>query len=160
MRRALVIAIALGALVGPSADAVPIRRVDAGYGLTAVLPHGWRLSHSRVTTCSSPADRFVAVLGRARLHTGMRVPKGVAIVLVQEAFAGRFAARPAHFTLGRIGRMGGCCEMPDGRGAEVIFRDHGRNFYAFVYATTAAQRRDAAALLNSLRVSPEAVSGA
>jgi hypothetical protein len=56
--------------------------------------------------------------------------------------------------------MGGCCEMPEGRGAEVTFRDQGRNFYAFVYATSAGQRREAVALLDSLRVSPEAAAGA
>jgi hypothetical protein len=160
MRRTVLILISLGALVGPSADAVPVRRVDGGHGLGVVLPHGWRLSHTRLTTCSSPADRFVAVLGRARLHTSMTVPTGVAIILVQEAFAGKFPARPAHFTLGRLGRIGGCCEMPDGRGTEVLFRDHGRNFYAFVYATTASQRHDAVELLNSLRVSRGDAAGA
>ena len=161
MRRALLICIALGALVGPSADAVPVRRVEACHGLAVVLPHGWRLSHAHVTaTGCGPMQRLVAVSGEARLHPGMKVPSGVAIVLVLESWESPFAARPAHFALGSLVRMGGCCEMPDGRGSEVLFRDHGRNFYAFVYATTAAQRRAAVALLDSLRVNPEAVAGA
>jgi hypothetical protein len=160
MRRAVLICIALGALVGPSADAVPIRRVDAGHGLGVVLPHGWRLAHARITTCSDPLQRLVAVSGAARLRSAMTVGPGVAMVLLQESWHGTFPARPAHFALGPPGQMGGCCEMPEGRGAEVVFRDHGRRFYAFVYARSASQRRDALALLDSLRVSPEAVSGA
>jgi hypothetical protein len=160
MRRVVLILIALGALVGPSADAVPVRRADAGHGLTIVLPHGWRLAHARVATCIDPVQRLVAVAGRVRLHTGMNLPAGAALVLLQESHSGRFPARPAHFALGSPGEMGGCCEMPVGRGAEVVFRDHGRRFYAFVYATSRAQRREALALLDSLRVSPEAGAGA
>jgi len=164
MRRAALICIALGALAGPSADAVPVSRVDAGHSLTVILPHGWRLSHTRVTTCNSPADRFVAVTGRARLHTAMTAPAAAAMVLVQEAGSGPFPRRPKAFALPRlVGNMGGCCEMPVGRGTELRFRDHGRRFYAFVYLgkqAPAEATRDVVALLNSLRVSPEAVSGA
>jgi hypothetical protein len=164
MRRVVLICIALAALVGPSADAVPVPRVDAGHGLTVVLPHGWRLSHTRVTTCSSPADRFVAVRGRARLHTGMRAPAGAALVLVQESWGAPFPRRPKVFGLPRfIDNLGGCCEMPLGRGTELVFRDHGRRFYAFVYIGThapAGAKRGVVALLNSLQVSPEAGAGA
>jgi hypothetical protein len=156
MRRAVLILIALGALVAPAADAVPVRRVDAGHGLAVVLPHGWRISHTRVTTCSSPADRFVAVFGRARLHTGMNAPAGAALVLVQEAW-GPFPKRPKAFALPRlIANLGGCCEMPMGRGTELLFRDHGRSFYAFIYIGKHAPSeatRDVVALLDSLRVS-------
>jgi hypothetical protein len=164
MRRAVLILIALGALVGPSADALPARRVDAGHGLAVVLPPGWRLSHTRVTTCSSPADRFVAVLGRARLHTGMNAPAAGALVLVQEAWSRPFPHRPKAFALPRlIDNLGGCCEMPIGRGTELLFRDHGRGFYAFIYIGRVAPRgatRDVLTLLNSLRVSPDAAAGA
>jgi hypothetical protein len=164
MRRAVLILIALGALVGPSADAVPVRRVDAKHGLAVVLPHGWRLSHTRVTTCSSPADRFVAVKGHARLHAGMTAPAGAALVLVQEGWSGPFPKRPKAFSLRRLdGNIGGCCEMPVGRGTELLFRDHGRRFYAFVYIgkhAPAEAERDVVSLLNSLRVSSEVGAGA
>jgi hypothetical protein len=158
--RLVLICIALGALVGPSADAVPLRQVDAGHGLSVVLPHGWRLSRARLETCADPAQRLVAVSGGASLRLGMKVPPHVAIVFLQESWQGRFPARPARFALGRLGQNGGCCEMPVGRGDEILFRDHGRDFYAFVYATSAAQRRGALGLLDSLRVSPVAVAGA
>jgi hypothetical protein len=141
------IGIAAIALIGPSADAGPVRSVEAGHGLKVVLPASWRLSHARLSNCSDPVQRFVARTGGA-------------LVLLQESWMGTFPARPAHFALGRVVQLGGCCDMPDGRGSEVLFRDHGRNFYAFVYATKPEQRRDALALLNSLRVTQEAVAGA
>jgi hypothetical protein len=160
VRRFFLILVTLGVFVVPAADAVPIRRADAGHGLAIVLPHGWRLAHARVATCSDPVQRLLAVEGRVRLHLGMNVPAGAALVLVQESRSGKFPSRPAHFALGSTGEMGGCCEMPTGRGAQVVFRDHGRRFYAFVYATSRAQRNEALALLDSLRVSPEAGAGA
>jgi hypothetical protein len=49
--------------------------------------------------------------------------------------------------------MGGCCEMPFSRGFSVSFRDHGRNFYAFVYAADSSNATRGAAVLNTLRVS-------
>ncbi len=45
--------------------------------------------------------------------------------------------------------------MPVGRGAELLFRDHGRRFYAFVYIGSRAPvgaEGDVVKLLNSLRV--------
>ena len=54
----------------------------------------------------------------------------------------------------RLGAMGGCCEIPKGRGAELTFRDHGRRFYAFVYVGSRSHARgDVLSLLNSLLVS-------
>ena len=45
--------------------------------------------------------------------------------------------------------------MPDGPGAELLFRDHGRSFYAFVYLGRRSKDRSAVIqLLNSLRISP------
>jgi hypothetical protein len=147
MRLVFCTCIALAALLAPAADAVPARRVEAGHGLSVVLPGGWRLSHARLSNCSDPVQRLVAKTEGA-------------LVLVQESWQGDFPARPAHLSLGPIVQVGGCCDMPDGRGSEVLFSDHGRRFYAFVYATAREQRRDALALLNSLRVTPEAVVGA
>lgn len=73
-----------------------------------------------------------------------------------EGSAGRFPARPAKFTLRPFGNLGGCCEMPTGPGAELLFRDQVRKFYAFVYVGERAPPgapRDLLRLLNSLRVS-------
>jgi hypothetical protein len=53
----------------------------------------------------------------------------------------------------RLGPQGGCCEMPFSRGFSVSFRDHGRNFYAFVYAADRSHAMRGASVLNTLRVS-------
>ena len=87
----------------------------------------------------------------------MHIPRRWAVVLLMEGSAGRFPARPALFSLPRhLGDLGGCCQMPSGRGVELLFRDRGRKFYAFVYVgerTSGTARRDIVRLLNSLRVS-------
>jgi len=162
MRRLVLIGIVVAALFGAAADAVPVRRVDAGHGLSVVLPHGWRLSHARVSSCSDPLQRFVAVAGDVNPRPAMSVPAGSAVVLVQESWHGHFPARPGSFALPRLGNVGGCCEIPEGQGAELIFRDEGRRFYAFVYVHSPEQRRDAISLLNGLKVAttPEAGAGA
>ena len=102
-------------------------------------------------------QRPVAITEHTRLLTAQRVPPRAALALLMESSGGRFPARPARFALPRLGNVGGCCDMPIGRGAELLFRDHGRRFYAFVYVGKRAPptaRRDLLRLLNSLRVSP------
>lgn len=158
------IGLAALALLAPAADAAPARRVALDAGLSVVLPHGWRLERTPITACSSPVDRLAAVTGKAQVRRGA-VPPRSALVLVEEASAGPFPARPTRFTLPRLDeRLGGCCEMPIGRGAELVFRDHGRRFYAFVYVgehAPAGALHDAMLLLDSLRVATrEAVAGA
>jgi hypothetical protein len=156
MRRVIWICVVATALLASAADAVPVQRVDGGSGLSVIVPHAWRLAHTQITTCSSPAQRLVAVTGPVHLRQGLRVPPNSALVLVMEGASGRFPARPGRFTLPRLtGGLGGCCAMPVGRGAELLFRDHGRRFYAFVYIGSRAPvgaKGDVAQLLNSLRV--------
>ncbi len=166
MRRLMWIGIAAIALMGTSADAGSApRRVSAGSGLSLVLPHGWRLGYERVSTCIDPLQRFVATIGNVRLRSGMSIPPRSALVLVQETFSqSRFPARPRSFVLPRLGKVGGCCEMPEGRGGELLFRDHhGRRFYVFFYLGSrapAGARGDIVALLKSLRVEPIPGAGA
>jgi hypothetical protein len=109
-----------------------------------------------VTVCGNPTQRFVATTGHVRLHAGLRIPRRSALVLLMEGSTGRFPARPALFSLpGHFGNLVGCCKIPTGPGAELLFRDRGRNFYAFVYVgnrAPATARRDIVRLLTSLRV--------
>jgi hypothetical protein len=155
MRLLAAIGLVSAVLLLPSGAAGSSGRVDAGAGLTAVLPSGWRLVHQSITDCSDPAQRLVATTARGKVGMRFRVPPRAALVLLLETTSGRFPARPAEFRLPkRLGNMGGCCEIPNGPGAELLFRDHGRKFYAFVYVgTESAARPDVVALLNSLRVS-------
>jgi hypothetical protein len=57
----------------------------------------------------------------------------------------RLPAKPSSFE--------GCCDQPTGPGYEFLFRDQGRDFYAFVYASKRAEAEEAVAILNTLRVS-------
>jgi hypothetical protein len=52
----------------------------------------------------------------------------------------------------RPSRFEGCCGIPQDRGYEFIFRDDGRNLYAFVYAADRPSAQEAVAILNTLRV--------
>lgn len=154
MNRNLWLCLVIAAMLVPAAvSAEP--RLSVGAGLSVVVPHGWHLSRSPVTVCDSPRQVLVAATGPVRLHTSLRIPRRSALVLLMEAGAGRFPTRPAKFTLPPLGNLGGCCEMPTGPGAELLFRDHGRRFYAFVYVGERAPPgapRDLLRLLNSLRV--------
>jgi len=152
MRRLALIGL-LVVIAMPAAAAGSARRVDAGSGLSVVLPAGWRLVHQSITDCSDPAQRLLATTAHGKLHPRYRVPPRAALVLLMEGKSGRFPARPARFRLPRLGNLGGCCEMPNGRGAEVLFRDHGRRFYAFVYVgARSGAERSTLALLNGLRI--------
>jgi hypothetical protein len=155
MRRLVVTGLLAAVVVAPVGAAGSARRIETGAGISVVLPAGWRLVHRPVTTCSDPAQRLIATTARGKLHTRYRVPPRAALVLLMEGTSGRFPARPPRFHLPhRLGNLGGCCEIPNGPGAELLFRDHGRRFYAFVYVGARSNaRRDTLSLLNSLRVS-------
>jgi hypothetical protein len=134
----------LVAILFVPAAAATTSSARAGHGITIVLPQGWRLLHRQLSGCSDPVQRFAATSRKAT-------------VLVQEtSLGGRFPARPARFHLPPLAsNIGGCCGMPNGRGAELLFRDHGRRFYAFVYLGHRSKDRSAVLqLLNSLRISP------
>jgi hypothetical protein len=145
--------------VVPLASASSEARVGLGAGLSVVVPTGWRLSMEPVTVCGNPTQRFVATTGHVKLHSALRIPRRSALVLLMEGSSGHFPARPARFSLPRhLDNLGGCCKMPTGPGAELLFRDRGRKFYAFVYVrerTPARTRRDIVRLLNSLKVSAQ-----
>jgi len=157
MRRVVCACLLLSTGVVPLASASSEGRESVGAGLSVVVPTGWRVSTDRVTVCGNPTQRLVATNGHTKLRAAMHIPRRSAVVLLMEGSAGRFPARPALFSLPRhLGDLGGCCQMPSGRGVELLFRDRGRKFYAFVYVgerTSSTARRDIVRLLNSFRVS-------
>ena len=154
MRRLLLTGLLVAVVLTPAGSAGSARRVEAGAGMSIVLPAGWRLVQQSITDCSDPAQRLLATTARGKLRTGFRVPARAGLVLLMEGTSGRFPARPARFHLPSLGAMGGCCEIPKGRGAELTLRDHGRRFYAFVYVGSRSHARgDVLSLLNSLLVS-------
>jgi hypothetical protein len=147
--------IAVG-IVCTAADASPVARVPVGAGISVIVPHGWRVRYTSITRCGDPAQGLVATAGDVKLHAALRVPARSALVLLMEGSSGRFPPRPGKFVLAPLGKLGGCCEIPFGRGAELLFRDHGRRFYAFVYVGDRAPpgtRGGLLLLLDSLRIS-------
>jgi hypothetical protein len=143
-------------LLVPVGAASSSERVDAGAGITAVLPPRWRLVHQSITTCADPVQRLLATTAQGKLGPSYRVPDKEAVVLLMETTAGRFPARPARFELPRkLTNLGGCCEIPSGPGAEIAFREGHRKFYAFVYVGARSKAgAEVSTLLNSLRISP------
>lgn len=155
MRRFALTGLLAVVLLLPAGASGSAQRVNADAGVSAVLPGGWRLVHQSITDCSDPAQRMLVTTARGKLGPRYRVPARGALVLLMEATSGRFPARPARFHLPRrLENIGGCCEIPNGPGVELLFREHGRRFYAFVYVgSRSGARRSTEALLNSLRIS-------
>jgi hypothetical protein len=124
-------------------------------GLTVMAPASWHLAHEQLTDCIRPNQvlAFTDVIGA--LGKPATLPRGRALIVLAEA-GGAGKGFPAHTRFrvpAHLDVMGGCCEMPFGRGFGLSFRDHGRNFYAFVYAADRRIATRAVAVLNTLRVS-------
>jgi hypothetical protein len=128
------------AALGLSAGATSAR-VDAGHGLSIVVPPGARVTLLG-TGCTDPVERFSVVAGRDVLTLEERI---------YDAQDERSQLRPAHF--GVHGAPSGieCCSSLTRAGWVIPFRDNGRAFYAYLYP---AGRSPAHLLrvLDSLRV--------
>src|SRR6266571_3591544 len=115
MRRLLLTGMLAAVVLTPAGSAGSARRVEAGAGMSVVLPSGWRLVQQSITNCSDPVQRLLVTTARGKLHTRFRVPPRAGLVLLMEAKSGRVPARPARFHLPRrLDSIGGCCEMPTG----------------------------------------------
>jgi hypothetical protein len=143
MRHLVLTVLLVALLLVPAGAAKPAPRLDAGSGISLVLPAGWHVVHRQISDCSDPVQRFAAA------------SRGTTVLLL-ETNMGRFPLRTARFRLpAKLSTFEGCCNMPNGPGVELLFRDHGRRFYAFVYLGRHSRDRPAAlSLLNSLRISP------
>ena len=155
MRRALLAAVLLAVVFSPAAAPAAKNDVLRANGLTVAAPRGWHITRERLTECSSPTQVMAVTNTHGRLGLNAKLPRGRTLVLVLEdrGYQGRgFPPRKPFTTPARIDPMGGCCEMPYSRGFEFTFRDHGRNFYAFVYTATRENAERAVAVLNTLEV--------
>src|SRR5436305_14698506 len=85
MRHFVLTGLLLALLLVPAGAARPATRVEAGSGISDVLPTGWRFIHRQLSDCSDPVQRF-AVASRG------------ATVLVLETSSGPFPARQAPFS--------------------------------------------------------------
>ena len=143
--------------VVPKIGATPFGyRVAEQFGLAVVAPRAWHLAHEQLSECSSPKQVLAVTDVHGRLGMQAKLPRDRSLVLLLEddGYVGTgFPPRRRFHVPARLDGMGGCCEMPFSRGFELVFRDKGRNLYAFVYAANGANADRAVAILNRLQVS-------
>jgi hypothetical protein len=129
-------------------------------GIVVRVPAGWHVSTHPLNGTSDPVQRFVlssaSIPPNAATESGYVPPSdGVLAQVVEEVppdYSNRWPKRPAHLRIGQLGRM----ETLGGtRWGEILFTDHGRHFYVFVWIGKRASRAQAASLrraLDSLQV--------
>jgi hypothetical protein len=113
------VALACLALVRPASAGHG--RIDAGHGLSILLPAGAHLTYRHFTPCADPVERF-SVIDRG------------AILTIQERLEpepGPPRDGPFHVT-GQPSPME-CCAIEGRTGWVIHFLDHGRSFYAYLY---------------------------
>jgi hypothetical protein len=154
----LALALALGG--DASLAGTPLRQVHVGSGISLRLPDGWRILRGPLTTCSDPTERLAAATFLAsQLGPVNAVPRTGALLLLLEDHVNApsaFSARPPHFRLhGYPTSFEGCCDTPATPGYEFMFRDHGRDFEAFIFPGSGASPelvRETTTVLDSLQV--------
>jgi hypothetical protein len=124
-------------------------------GIAIRPPLGWFVTTEPLNGITDPVQRFVVSSYRVPIGAdagGSYVPssRGVVAQLTEEAppiNGGPWPPRRAHFTLPRLGRM----ETLDGnRWGELLFREHGRHFYIFIWVGRHATTTQVGLLLRAL----------
>lgn len=148
--------VASAALAVATAPAAVGPTVFRGAGITLRAPSGWWVSNAPLTTITNPVQRFV--LSSERVPAGadaggswLPSSRGVLAQLTEDVPANAgdrgWPPRPQRFTLPRLGRM----ETLNGnRWGEVLFREHGRHFYLFIWVGRHASSTKTRALLHAL----------
>lgn len=135
-----------------TANAPPVFRRA---GIAIRPPVGWYVTTEPLNGITDPVQRFAVSSYRIPIGAdagGGYVPssRGVVAQLDEEApliNGGPWPPRPPHFTLPRLGRM----ETLDGnRWGEIVFRDHGRHFYIFIWVGRHATKTQVGLLLRAL----------
>jgi hypothetical protein len=154
MRIALLVTVLSAIVLSPAASPAAKSHVLRANGLAVVAPPSWHLARQQVTECTSPTQVMAATDVRRPLRIGAKIPRERTLILILEdkGYQGNGFPPRTRFRLPGLGAMGGCCEMPYSRGFELVFRDHGRNLYAFVYAATRENANRAVGVLNTLDV--------
>lgn len=144
---ALVASTAAGA-VGPP--------VFQGPGIVLRAPRGWYASNEPLNGVTDPVQRFV--LSSYRIPAGVTnaggsyapSSRGVVAQVMEEvppSPSPDWRPRPQHFTLPRLGSME---TLGGNRWGEVLFREHGRHFYIFIWVGQRASQAQVGLLLRAL----------
>jgi len=126
-------------------------------GIVVDAPVGWYVTSEPLNGVTDPAQRFVLSSYRvpvsADAGNGYVPPSRAVLALLMEEVPpvysnpGAWRPRPSRFTLPRLGRM----ETLDGnRWGELLFRDHGRHFYIFIWVGRHATSTQVGLLLRAL----------
>ena len=145
---ALIAAAAPSAAREPGPRSVPsLNEYRSATGIAVRYPPRWWRVDGHLTPCVNPIQR-VAFAGRG------------AFVMLQE-FLGlsdaelrRFPRRPERFRLRGAPTRHLCCTPTSRPGWVLEFQDGGRAFYVYVYLGWRRTKREALAILDSLRISP------
>jgi hypothetical protein len=148
--RALILAAVVAAPVGTWHD--------PHTGLAVTYATGFHVTTEPQAAITDPVQRFALYTGALPPQVGPpREDQVVAVVMEQEpplpVDLSRFPLRPHHFHLPRLGAI----ENFDGdRWGEIVFRDHRRGFYVFVWVGRSETSRvpNLLAALDSIRVGP------
>jgi hypothetical protein len=148
---------AITLLSAPAAQAKSPGHVFRRAGIAVRVPAGWFVSTEPLNGVTDPVERFV--LSSYRIPVGADagdgyVPPARAVLaqLVEEvpplvSRASAWPKRPSRFAVPRLGRM----ETFTGRRwGELLFRDHRRHFYVFVWIGRRASSSRVATLLRAL----------
>lgn len=146
-------AVALVALTSAGAVGPPVFR---GPGIVLRTPSGWYVGNEPFNGITDPVQRFVLSsyrVPRGADAGGSYVPssRGVVAQLAEEvppiANAGDWRPRPKRFTLPRLGRME---TFGGNRWGELLFSEHGRHFYIFIWVGRHASSAQVGLLLRAL----------
>jgi len=142
VKRLVLVTLVAAILVDPGLSAE--RRYERPeVGLSSAIPAGWRIVRKPLSPCTNPVQRL-AFRGHGAL---------VQIVeTLDYAYVHRFPTRPHRFSLRGAAQYQACCPPRDDKGWFLTFRDGNRGFYAYVYLGGKGSRREALAILDSLRV--------
>jgi hypothetical protein len=143
-------ALAALALAATAAEAGAPGRTLSAHGVRITVPSVWRRT-GRLSDCSDPHQVIALARSRVELPISSASRYNGGLILLLEGRYG-FSPRERLSLPAAPRRFEGCCDQPSGPGYEFTFRDHGRDFYAFVYTGNRAVATEAVAILNTLRV--------
>jgi hypothetical protein len=148
---AFFVLLGLGSGPSPAAEGHDLRV----HGLRVFAPSGWHLTNQSFADCLAPVQALA--ITNADLGPRPAFRGSAALVLVLEDRAvnppSAYQARTSFRLPAKSSQFESCCELPTGPGYEFLFRDQGRDFYAFVYASKRWEAEKAVAILNTLEVS-------
>jgi hypothetical protein len=155
-RRAHFAVVAAVALVASAAARAVGQPVFHGPGIALRTPSGWYVTNEPLNGITDPVQRFVLSSYRIPIGAdagGSYVPSshGVIAQLLEEeppiANPGPWQPRPHRFRLPRLGRME---TLSGDHWGKLVFREHGRHFYIFIWVGRRASSAQIGLLLHAL----------